>query len=433
MFYKNYFRYIIPSMISFTLTGIYTIIDGLFIGQKVGYLGLAAVGIAWPVAAITYAIGEGLGMGGSVISSIRRGEGREQDSKEAIGCSMSMILISAITVTITVYALAGVLTRLIGADAGTHEMATVYLRTLSIGAIAQIGYCGLLPIVRSLGRPVLAMVSVVTGCIVNIVLDWLFVWVFLWGVRGAALATISGEFVTLIPLAVFFLMRNNRIPAGCFRIRLGILKHILRIGVSPFGLSILPSLAIIIMNLQVVKNGGDTALAAYSIIGYVLSIVQLMVQGVSEGAQPMLSFNTGSGDRALVRKTARLTYAINLGIGIIGGLLMLFCIRGIALIYNAGPATTEVLLQAMPFFTCVMPLFGFSRCTADYLYATDRSGGASLMVYLEGLVLMPGFALLMPSLLGLTGVWLAPVCAQLILLCLGLRLLFGHKKTKTPE
>ena len=153
MFYKNYFKYIIPSMISFTLTGIYTIIDGLFIGQKVGYLGLAAVGIAWPVAAITYAIGEGLGMGGSVISSIRRGEGREQDSKEAIGCSMSMILISAIALTVTVYALAGVLTRLIGADAGTHEMATVYLRTLSIGAIAQIGYCGLLPIVRSLGRP----------------------------------------------------------------------------------------------------------------------------------------------------------------------------------------------------------------------------------------------------------------------------------------
>ena len=430
MFYKNYFRYTIPSMISFTLTGIYSIIDGLFIGQKVGYLGLAAVGIAWPIAAVTYAIGEGLGMGGSVISSIRRGEGKERESREAIGNSMTMILISAVLVTILVYNLAGTLTSLIGADEGTHDLATIYLRTLSLGAIAQIGYCGLLPIVRSLGHPVLAMVSVVTGCIINIVLDWLFVWVFLWGVRGAALATISGEFVTALPLVVFFLKKENRIPGNCFRVRPHILKHILRIGVSPFGLSVLPSLSIILLNLQVVRHGGDTALAAYSIVGYVLSIVQLMVQGVSEGAQPMLSYNTGSGDRKMVRRTARLTYAINLGIGLAGGLTLLFFIRTIAVLYNAGPETTAVLLQAMPYFTLVMPLYGFSRCTVDYLYATDRSGGASLMVYLEGLVLMPGFALLLPSLLGLKGVWLVAIFAQTILLTLGLYLLFGRKSTR---
>ncbi|MBQ3390247.1 MAG: hypothetical protein IJG57_04130 [Firmicutes bacterium] len=433
MFYKNYFRYIVPSVISFTLTGVYSVIDGFFIGQKVGYLGLAAVGIAWPIAAVTYALGEGIGMGGSVISSIRRGEGREQDSREAIGNSLSMILISALLVTLVVFSLAGILTRLIGADEGTHEMATVYLRTLSMGAIAQIGYCGLLPIVRSLGRPVLAMATMVTGCCVNILLDWLFVWIFGWGVRGAALATISGEFVTAIPLAAFFLFPQNRIPADCFRIRPGVLKHIVRIGVSPFGLSVLPSLSIIIMNLQVVKHGGDTALAAYSLIGYVLSIVQLMAQGVCEGAQPMLSYNTGSGDRGLVRRTARLTYGITVGLGIAGGLLFLLFIRQIALLYNAGPQTTAVLLQAAPFFSLAMPLFCFSRCTADYFYATDRSGSASLMVYLEGLVLMPGLALLLPALMGLKGVWLVTVTTQLLLLCLGLRLLSGRKKTKAPE
>jgi hypothetical protein len=84
----------------------------------------------------------------------------------------------------------------------------------------------------------------------------------------------------------------------------------------------------------------------------------------------------------------------------------------------------------MPYFTLVMPLYGFSRCTVDYLYATDRSGGASLMVYLEGLVLMPGFALLLPSLLGLKGVWLVAIFAQTILLTLGLYLLFGRKSTR---
>ncbi|MBR6503930.1 MAG: hypothetical protein IKT15_03040, partial [Firmicutes bacterium] len=111
----------------------------------------------------------------------------------------------------------------------------------------------------------------------------------------------------------------------------------------------------------------------------------------------------------------------------------LLFIRQIALLYNAGPQTTAVLLQAAPFFSLAMPLFCFSRCTADYFYATDRSGSASLMVYLEGLVLMPGLALLLPALMGLKGVWLVTVTTQLLLLCLGLRLLSGRKKTKAPE
>ena len=431
MFYKTYFKYTIPSMISFTLTGIYVIIDGFFIGQKVGYLALAAANIAWPIAALTYAIGAGLGMGGSVVSSLRRGEGKEEESREAIGCSMTLILISSLIVMLLMYTLASPLTKLIGADAGTHELATIYLQTLALGAVAQIGYCGLLPIVRSLGHPVLAMVAVVAGNVLNIFLDWLFVWEFGWGIRGAALATIFGEYLTVIPLAVFFLMRNNRIPARCFKIQKAVLAHIARIGVSPFGLSMLPSLSIIIMNIQIVRHGGDTALAAYAILGYVLTIIQQMNQGFSEGAQPLLSYNTGAGDRALVRKTARLTYIINISLGTAGGILVLLFIRQIGYMYNAGPEVTAIMAQAMPFFAATMPLFGFTRTTADFLYAVDRAGSASLFVYLEGLILTPGLEILLPGLMGLTGVWLSPLAAQLILLALGLYLLF--KKPKPRE
>lgn len=435
MFYKNYFKYIIPSMIAFTLTGIYSIVDGYFIGQTVGDIGLAAVNLAWPVAAVTYAIGTGLGMGGSVVSSLRRGEGDKLNADKAIGVSFSLIITASLVVTMLIYGFAEILITLMGAEGLTKEYAVIYLRTLALGAAAQIGGCGLMPIIRSLGRPVLAMASMVAGCIVNIVLDWYFVMILNWGVRGAGLATILGEAVTAVPFVIFFLLKTNRIPLSYIRFKAKVIKEILKIGVSPFGLSILPSLAILLVNIQALKLGGDIAVAAFAVISYVLSIIQLMIQGISEGAQPLLSFNTGAGNKEIVRKTAKLTFSINIAIGTLGAVLLIIFCEEIAFLYNTGENTTAMLISMMPILASTAPLYGFSRTTADFLYAINRPYGASLMVYSEGLLLMPALLFILPSFLDLSGVWSAPITTQCILLVIGAFLLTRKndiKKTHTP-
>jgi len=435
MFYKNYFRYIIPSMIAFTLTGIYSIVDGFFIGQAVGDIGLAAVNLAWPVAAVTYAVGTGLGMGGSVVSSIKRGEGKSEEARKTIGTSFAMIIVASITVTLLIFCFAEPLISLMGAEGLTKEYAVIYLKTLAIGAAAQIGGCGLMPIIRSLGRPMLAMTAMVAGCIANIVLDWYFVMILGWGVKGAGLATILGEFLTAIPFVIFFLLKNNRISINCIRLKLNIAKEILKIGISPFGLSILPSFITLLINLRALELGGDIAVAAFGVIAYVMSIIQLMIQGISEGSQPMLSFNTGSGNTAIIKKTAKLTFTINILTGFAGAAVLILFSDKIAFLYNTGPETTMILLVAMPMFAATMPLYGFSRTAADYLYAINRPYSASLMVYSEGLLFMPVLILILPEVFLLTGVWACPLTTQCILLILGLYLIFRKKdikKTSAP-
>lgn len=430
MFYRNYFKYIIPSMISFTLTGIYSIVDGYFIGQTVGDTGLAAVNLAWPVASVTYAVGAGIGMGGSVVSSLRRGEGKLPESEETIGTTFSLIIITALTVTALISGFSDIIITAMGAEGLTHTYGVIYLRTLALGAIAQIGGCGLMPIIRSLGKPVTVMISMITGCIVNIILDWYLVMELSMGVRGAALATILGEAVTAIPFVLFFFMKKNRIPMSRFRLKYDTVKEILKIGISPFGLTILPSVSILLINLQALRMGGDTAVAAYAVISYVLSIIQLIIQGISEGAQPILSFNTGKGERAVVLKTARLTFSINIAAGLLGAAGLIYFCSDIAFLYNTGPETTELLLSIMPVFAAAMPLYGFSRTSADFLYAVNRPFGASLMVYSEGLVLMPVLLIILPGIFGLGGVWAAPLTTQTLLLILGLFLLFKSPGTK---
>lgn len=433
MFYRKYFKYIIPSMISFTLTGMYSIVDGYFIGQTVGDVGLAAVNIAWPAASLTYAIGTGLGMGGSVISSIQRGEGKDEKAQKTIGISFALIIIAALSVTVFMLCFADIIVGVLGAEGQVHDYSSIYLRILAIGALAQIEGCGMIPIVRSLEKPLLAMGAMVFGGVMNIFLDWLFVMEFHMGVVGAAIATITGEAAAAIILIVFFMKKKNRIPLAYFKLKLATVRDIIRIGVSPFGLSILPSVSILLINLQAVRLGGDTAVAAYAVISYVLSIIQLVIQGISEGSQPLLSYNFGAGNKDIVFRTARLTFSINISMGILGAALLIIFSQNIAVLYNTGAQTTEILLSAIPFFAAAMPLYGFSRTSADYLYAVNRPYAASAMVYSEGLLLMPGLLMILPVFFKLQGVWCASVTTQTILLVLGILLLTGKIRAKKKK
>ncbi len=432
MFYKNYFKYIIPSMISFTLSGLYSIVDGLFIGQSVGDLGLAAINIAWPVASVTYAVGTGLGMGGSVVSSIFRGKEKPDDVRHSVANCLTMLIIACVLITAALFFFAPVLMRLFGAEGITYEYSLTYLRTLAIGATCQIFGCGILPILRSSGKPVMAMAAIVTSCVINIVLDWLFVMKLGMGVSGAAWATIIGEGFAMLMLPVYFIDRNNRFPVSYMKLKGGLVKHILKIGISPFGLTILPSVSILLINFQAIRLGGDCAVAAYSAIAYLLSVIQLLVQGVSEGSQPILSYNTGAGNRINVRKAARLTFSINIGIGVLGAIILI-CFSGkIGYMFNLGSETMTIMLQALPLLAAAMPLYGFSRTTADYLYAINRPFPSTVMIYSEGLLLMPALLIILPKLFNLWGVWISTPAAQVVLLILGMILIIFTRK-RSPE
>lgn len=208
---KSFFRYIIPSMLAFALSGVYAIADGFFVGNAMGDNALAAINIAYPLTAFLQAAGTGIGMGGAVPYSIYAGQKDPRRSSQYFGTSLLLLAASSLLLTLLFLAASPLVLTLFGASGEIYTLGCEYLRYISLGAVFQILGTGLVPFIRNMGGAVTAMAAMVAGFVGNIVLDYLFVWVFGWGMRGAAIATDAGQAMTFLVCLVFFIAIKNRL------------------------------------------------------------------------------------------------------------------------------------------------------------------------------------------------------------------------------
>ena len=292
---KEFFRFVIPSMLAFALSGIYAIADGFFVGNALGDDALAAVNIAYPLTAFLQAVGTGVGMGGAIEYAINAGNQNENRGRQYMG--MAILLLGGFSLLFTaLFLFAGPqILGLFGASGEILEYSSEYLRFVSYGAVFQIAGTGLVPFIRNMGGAVTAMAAMVTGFITNIVLDYLFVWVLPWGMMGAAIATAIGQAMTLLVCLVFFALKKHA-PSFQFDGEGGYLaSRILGVGLSPFGLTYSPNITLILLNKSAVIFGGNIAVTCYAPISYISAVVMLLMQGVSDGSQPLISLAYGEG------------------------------------------------------------------------------------------------------------------------------------------
>ena len=246
---KRFFSYVIPSVLAFALSGVYAIVDGFFVGNSVGDSGLSAINIAYPVVALIQAVGTGFGMGGAVYYSICRAEKKEGEAREFVAATMWLLLASSAVLTVVFCLLTEPVLRLLGT--GTGELLSLgkdYLFVISLGTFLQIFGVGLVPLIRNNGGATFAMLTMIAGFITNIVLDWLFVWVYEWSMTGAALATIIGQGVTMAGGFGYLIRKGKlsfRIPFRRFSQKA---KSITKIGIAPFGLTLTPNISLILIN-----------------------------------------------------------------------------------------------------------------------------------------------------------------------------------------
>lgn len=189
---KTFFKYVIPSVLSFALSGVYTIVDGFFVGNSIGDLGLSAVNIAYPIVAVIQALGTGIGMGGAIYYSINKAEKKDTEAKEFTAGALWLLVISSVVLTISIFLLNSPLLRLLGASGQLLSLGEEYIAVIAVGAALQVIGTGLVPFIRNHGGSFYAMVSMIAGFVTNIILDYVFVWVLEQGVSGAAWATIIG-------------------------------------------------------------------------------------------------------------------------------------------------------------------------------------------------------------------------------------------------
>lgn len=420
--YRSFFRQVLPAMLAFAFSGLYTIVDGFFIGRNVGDVGLAAVNIAYPLVALIQAAGTGIGMGGAIQCAVARGGDDKAREKACLGNTLSLLAAAAVILTAVLLLSSRPALRLLGADGEVLEGGVTYLRILAAGALFQLCATGFTPLLRNYDGAVTAMGAMIGGFVTNIALDALFVAALQFGIAGAAWATVIGQIVTVIPCGLFIVKKCAGIGKKAFRIRKKLALSVAAVGVSPFGLSISPFLVIILMNRGAIQYGGETAVAAYAVISYVVSITYLLLQGIGDGSQPLMSLYVGMGKQKEAGQARNLAYGFA-GVVALGTMTAIIALRGkIPGFFGASGDTAGVAAGAFPVIAAGFLFVAFCRTTTAYFYAGQKNLLAYVMVYGEP-VLLWGMLLIIPNMLGLQGVWLAAPSTQAVLCVVGLILL----------
>lgn len=411
---RTFFQYVIPSVLSFALSGVYTIVDGFFVGNSIGDLGLSAVNIAYPVVAVIQALGTGIGMGGAIYYSIYKAEKKEAQAREFTAGALWVLMIASVLLTISVFFLNGTLLGLLGADGELLALGEEYIAVMALGAALQVIGTGLVPFIRNHGGSFYAMVSMIAGFVTNIILDYLFVWVLAQGVSGAAWATVIGQGVTMLIALAYLLFKKQftlNIPYSKFG---KTAASLIKIGIAPFGLAMSPNISLIIINRFSISYGGEPAIATYACIAYVICIIYLILQGVGDGSQTLLSKHYGGKNFDKLKSTRKMAYEFAMFLSIIGCIILYLTRGSLGALFGASDFVNTEIAKIMPVFLVSVPFVAILRITTASFYATEKSTFSYILTFIEPLFMLVLMLLLPPLLGGQIMIWWSTVFARIL-------------------
>lgn len=411
---KTFFKYVIPSVLSFALSGIYTIVDGFFVGNSIGDLGLSAVNIAYPIVAVIQAVGTGIGMGGAIYYSINKAEKKDAEARTYTAGALWLLIILSLVLTFSIFFLNGSLLRLLGARGQLLSLGEEYIAVIALGAALQVIGTGLVPFIRNHGGSVYAMVSMIAGFVTNIILDYVFVWVLEQGVAGAAWATIIGQGVTML-IALVYLLRKKQFTLRIPFSKMGAVSaSVIQIGIAPFGLAMSPNISLIIINRFSVSYGGEPAIATYACIAYVICIIYLILQGVGDGSQPLISQCYGEKNWADLKYVRKLAYGFAFVLSVVGCIIMYVTRGSLGILFGASSEVNMEIARIMPVFLVSVPFVAVLRITTASFYATEKSAFSYILTFIEPLFMLVLMLILPPLFGGQIMIWWSTVWARIL-------------------
>lgn len=415
------FSFSIPAIISCLVNSVYNIVDQIFIGQGVGYLGNAATTIAFPLMTIIMAFATLIGSGGSAYAALRLGEGRK---REAL-LTLNNLLVIAIGLGILLAAtglifLKPILT-LFGATETTMPYAIDYTSIVLMGVPFSVISIALSNMARTDGHPRMSMYGILIGAALNTVLDPIYIFVLDWGVKGAAIATITAQFVSTVVLCYYFLKKGNMRFTRRFMKPVGrVWYKIFSLGISSGITALVACIMQVVMNNSLVYYGnqteitGDVALSAMGIVMKIAMILASVCIGFGIGAQPILGFNLGAKKYARVRHTYLLAVSIATGSILIGWAVCQLAPHLVLSLFGKENQTfTDFAVRCLRIYLGGIFCAGFQIVSTNYFQATGQPLKASLLSMLRQLILLIPLLLILPLFFGLNGLLYAGPCADI--------------------
>lgn len=415
---KLLLKYSLPAIIGMMVNGLYNVVDRIFIGNMpgVGPLAITGLGVTMPIMTIIIAFGMLIGIGTNTNISLKLGEGKKDEAEKFLGNAVTLALIIGLTIMVIGLIFGDQILQLFGASEGSLEYAKAYVNVILLGTVFNLIAFVFNTTIRGDGNPKLSATIMVVGCVLNIILDALFIFVLNIGIRGAALATIISQCVTALWGLTYYTKGKSNLKLHKYNLKLNksLVLTIAAIGAAPFAMQLAASCVQIISNNALRTYGGDLAIGAMATINSIITMVGMPIVGISQGAQPIIGFNYGCKKYDRVEKTLKLaTITATLGLGI-GWFIVQFFPEPIVSMFNSNTELVSISVDGIRKYLFMMPLIGISMIGSNYIQSIGNAKQAMFLSLLRQVILLVPMMLILPKFLGLNGVWFSQPTADVI-------------------
>ena len=400
-------QYALPAIVAMTASSLYNIIDRAFIGQVVGPEAIAGLGITFPLMNLGAAFGAAVGVGASTSISVKLGQKDYKRAQNLLGNTVTLNLIIGLLFMAVCLLFLNPILRFFGASDVTLPYAREFMIIILLGNVVTHMYFGMNAVLRAAGKPRHAMYATLFTVACNIVLVIAFVWWFRWGIRGAALATVTSQSLALCWQMWVFSDKKEllHLRRGIYRLRPQLVKNIIAIGISPFLMQATSCIIVVFMNNQFVHYGGDMAVGAYSIANSMVMVFFMFVMGMIQGMQPIVGYNFGAEKYDRMFRCLWLTIAAATSILLVGWALSMLFPREIARIFTTDPTLLELSARGIRLDMLVFFVVGSQAVITNFFQCIGKVKVSIFLSLSRQLFMLLPMAFFFPLVWGLDGVW----------------------------
>lgn len=429
-------QYATPAIIAMVASSLYNIADSIFIGWGVGDIAISGMAVASPFMNLSAAFGAMVGVGASVTISVRLGQGKYDTAQHILGNTISLnILLGTVFAAVCIYFLDGILT-LFGASEATLPYAREYMLIILLGNVITHLYFGLNAVMRSAGHPTIAMSCTFLTIIINILLDPLFIFVFHWGIAGAAWATVISQAVSLCVQLKLFSRPTEllHLRRGIYKPDLNIIRQCIVIGLSPFLMNSCACIVVLFINNRLRNYGGDMAIGAHGIVNRILMLFVTTVIGLVQGMQPIAGYNWGAHKNDRVWRVLRYTIGVATCITCFATLICELFPEHIISIFGTGEELTGIATHACRIIVSMFPLVGAQIVIGNFFQSIGHAGKSIFLSMTRQMLMLVPLLYFLPLIWGQEGIWYSMPISDCICFFLAAGMLFYMvRKTKRYE
>lgn len=432
-------KFAVPCVISLLVNSLYNIVDQIFIGWGVGYLGNGATNVVFPITIIALALSMMIGDGGAAYLSLKLGEGDVASAKKGVGNAIVMVPAVSILLLVVFLIFIDPILTLFGATEALRPYALEYGCIIGIGLPFTMIPTALNSMIRADGSPKYAMFSMVLGAVINTVFDPIFIFVLHMGVQGAAIATVMGQVASFVVSIIYITrFKTFHFDKVMFRLKRRVCQNILTLGISSFITQIAITIVMALTNNLLAAYGAasvygpEIPLTAMGIVMKVNQILISILVGIATGAQPIIGYNYGAKNFERVKKAFDIALVASEIVSVIAFLVFQFAPMSVVSVFGSEEGLyNEFAVMSFRIFLMLCPLTGFQTVAAIYLQAIGKPVKSAILSLSRQIIFFVPTIIILPLFLGVTGVlWTGPVADGLaFVLALGL-ILYERKQLK---